>query len=93
MHSGTLKSFVPIRHAPINQMSLDNDSLIKIDFLLNFCILHCILICRSTNEDGRSSGFLSWDNFYPGTYKMFFNTGAYFAKTNTQSFYPFVEVT
>jgi 5-hydroxyisourate hydrolase-like protein (transthyretin family) len=30
-----------------------------------------------TNLDGRASGFLSWENFTPGTYKMHFATGQY----------------
>ena len=33
---------------------------------------------RLTNEDGRASAFLSWEQFNPGTYKMHFATGQYF---------------
>ena len=47
---------------------------------------------RLTNLDGRSSGFLSWRQFLPGVYKMFFNTGAYFTQTGIKTFYPFAEV-
>jgi len=47
---------------------------------------------KLTNQDGRASAFVSWEDFHPGTYKMFFNTGDYFAKSNTTAFYPFVEV-
>ena len=32
---------------------------------------------RRTNEDGRAQGFLTWESFYPGTYKLHFNTGSY----------------
>jgi len=47
---------------------------------------------KLSNEDGRASAFLSWENFHPGTYKLHFNTGEYYAKTNTSTFYPFAEV-
>lgn len=33
---------------------------------------------RLTNEDGRASAFLTWEQFTPGTYKMHFATGQYF---------------
>jgi 5-hydroxyisourate hydrolase len=36
------------------------------------------LATHETNMDGRASGFLSWDHFTPGTYKMHFATGQYF---------------
>ncbi|XP_072171266.1 5-hydroxyisourate hydrolase-like [Diadema setosum] len=45
-----------------------------------------------TNSDGRCPGLLKQDQFLPGIYKMFFDTGAYFKNTNTKGFYPFVEV-
>merc|ERR1719412_1106290 len=47
---------------------------------------------RVTNEDGRASNFLSWEDFKPGTYKMHFATGQYFKEKNTETFYPFAEV-
>lgn len=47
---------------------------------------------KLTNEDGRASGFLSWEDFHVGTYKMHFATGSYFSCTGRQSFYPFAEV-
>jgi len=47
---------------------------------------------KRTNEDGRAQGFLTWESFYPGTYKLHFNTGEYYSKTNTSTFYPFAEV-
>ena len=51
-----------------------------------------IVIGRVTNEDGRASNFLSWEDFKPGTYKMHFATGQYFKEKNTETFYPFAEV-
>ena len=33
---------------------------------------------RLTNEDGRATAFLTWEQFTPGTYKMHFATGQYF---------------
>jgi len=47
---------------------------------------------RVTNDDGRASNFLSWEDFKPGTYKMHFATGQYFKGKNTETFYPFAEV-
>jgi len=47
---------------------------------------------RVTNEDGRASNFLSWEQFQPGTYKMHFSTGQYFKERATETFYPFAEV-
>ena len=51
-----------------------------------------ILIVRVTNDDGRASNFISWEDFKPGTYKMHFATGQYFKEKNTETFYPFAEV-
>ena len=48
---------------------------------------------RVTNEDGRASNFLSWDDFKPGTYKMHFATSQYFKEKLTETFYPYAEVT
>merc|ERR1712038_180836 len=47
---------------------------------------------RVTNDDGRASNFISWEDFKPGTYKMHFATGRYFKEKNTETFYPFAEV-
>jgi len=47
---------------------------------------------KETNQDGRASGFISWDQFTPGTYKMHFSTGQYFKKIGKESFYPYAEV-
>jgi len=47
---------------------------------------------RVTNDDGRASNFLSWEDFKPGTYKMHFATGQYFQEKKTETFYPFAEV-
>ena len=51
-----------------------------------------ILIVRVTNDDGRASNFISWEDFKPGTYKMHFATGQYFKEKNIETFYPFAEV-
>lgn len=50
-------------------------------------------ICRVTDSDGRCSTLLD-PSLRPslGIYKMVFETGPYFAISNTQTFYPFVEV-
>jgi len=47
---------------------------------------------RVTNDDGRASNFLSWEEFQPGTYKMHFSTGQYFKDRATETFYPYAEV-
>merc|ERR1712098_781009 len=47
---------------------------------------------RATNDDGRASKFLSWDEFKPGTYKMHFATGEYFKQQKVETFYPYAEV-
>ena len=61
--------------------------------LTNVCWLEMhIVIGRVTNGDGRASNFLSWEDFKPGTYKMHFATGQYFKEKNTETFYPFAEV-
>jgi 5-hydroxyisourate hydrolase len=46
-----------------------------------------------TNDDGRVADLLNKDIVMEtGTYKMKFETAAYFEKQNMQSFYPFVEI-
>jgi len=50
------------------------------------------LQARVTNDDGRASNFLSWEDFRPGTYKMHFATGQYFKEKQTETFYPYAEV-
>lgn len=46
-----------------------------------------------TNEDGRIADLLGKEEtLKPGTYQMFFETGAYFKANNQQNFYPFVPV-
>ncbi len=45
-----------------------------------------------TNEDGRI-GDLGPESLPSGTYRITFDTGAYFAKTNTATFYPEVTIT
>ena len=55
-------------------------------------VLTMIVIIRVTNDDGRASNFLSWEDFRPGTYKMHFATGQYFKEKQTETFYPYAEV-
>jgi 5-hydroxyisourate hydrolase len=46
-----------------------------------------------TNDDGRVADLLNKDIVMEtGTYKMKFETAAYFEKQNMQSFYPFIEI-
>jgi 5-hydroxyisourate hydrolase/2-oxo-4-hydroxy-4-carboxy-5-ureidoimidazoline decarboxylase len=46
-----------------------------------------------TNNDGRIPDLLPQDkNLKPNTYKMVFDTGSYYGKTNTKTFYPTVEI-
>nr|ACO15689.1 transthyretin-like protein R09H10.3 precursor [Caligus clemensi] len=47
---------------------------------------------KVTNQDGRVSGFLDWENFQKGVYKLHFGVKEYFEKTNTETFFPFVEI-
>ena len=47
---------------------------------------------RVTDTDGRASGFLSWSEFLPGTYKLHFSTGQYFRAKQIETFYPYAEV-
>lgn len=47
-----------------------------------------------TNQDGRIPGLVPEGvNLNAGTYRMHFDTGAYFEQQKTPGFYPFVEVT
>ena len=45
-----------------------------------------------TDADGRIADLLAPDALTEGVYRMHFDTGAYFAATNTPNFYPYVEV-
>jgi 5-hydroxyisourate hydrolase/2-oxo-4-hydroxy-4-carboxy-5-ureidoimidazoline decarboxylase len=46
-----------------------------------------------TNNDGRISDLLPQDkNLKPDTYKMVFDTGSYYGRTRTKTFYPNVEI-
>lgn len=45
-----------------------------------------------TNDDGRIVDLLPADGLTPGTYRMHFDTEAYFSAQNQKGFYPFVEV-
>ena len=50
------------------------------------------LLSRQTNNDGRASGFMTWEQFQPGTYKLKFNTKEYFEARDVDTFYPYAEV-
>ena len=46
-----------------------------------------------TNDDGRVAGLLTEDRTLPaGTYRMHFDTAAYFLKLDLDVFYPYVDV-
>ena len=46
-----------------------------------------------TDDDGRVANLLTADSVLPaGTYKLVFDTGAYYAASATPSFYPEVEI-
>lgn len=47
---------------------------------------------RFTNPDGRCPGLLTQEKFLPATYKINFDTSAYFKENNTTGFYPYVDV-
>lgn len=46
----------------------------------------------ATDEDGRLKTLTPPGPIEPGTYRIRFDTGAYFAATGTKGFYPYVEV-
>lgn len=50
------------------------------------------IAAKVTNSDGRAGHFLSQESFTEGTYKMFFDTGAYFKQLAVKGFYPYVEI-
>merc|ERR1719500_2215727 len=50
------------------------------------------VVRKETNEDGRSSGFLTWEEFETITYRMRFETKEYFQKKGQETFYPYAEV-
>jgi 5-hydroxyisourate hydrolase len=47
---------------------------------------------RSTGDDGRVTDLLPATPLAPGTYRLTFATGAYFASSGRATFYPRVEV-
>ena len=51
-----------------------------------------IIWFRTTNDDGRMGDFIECEEFSKGIFKMVFNTKPYFTKSNTTTFYPYVEV-
>lgn len=46
-----------------------------------------------TDRDGRCPQLLNDGKLTPGTYRLHFETGAYFAARKTETLYPFVEIT
>ena len=57
-----------------------------------FFIFWDTILSRQTNNDGRASGFMSWKQFQPGTYKLKFNVKEYFEARDMDTFYPYAEV-
>ncbi|XP_026167154.1 5-hydroxyisourate hydrolase-like [Mastacembelus armatus] len=51
-----------------------------------------MLSVGTTNNDGRCPGLISQEALIPGTYKLRFETGSYWAGLGQTSFYPYVEV-
>lgn len=47
---------------------------------------------KKTDTNGRISDFLPSENANSGIFKLIYYTRDYFSKSNTESFYPFVEV-
>ena len=47
---------------------------------------------KNTDANGRIGDFLPSEKNNLGTYKLTFYTSDYFKKSNTESFYPFIEV-
>lgn len=50
------------------------------------------IVDAATDADGRVGALVPRGAGEPGTYKIRFDTGAYFATTGTVGFYPYVEV-
>lgn len=46
----------------------------------------------TTNHDGRLADLLPPSPLEPGTYRLVFDTGAYFSTLKAQGFYPYVEI-
>jgi len=45
-----------------------------------------------TDADGRVGDLLAPGTLSPGTYRMFFDTGAYWSSKGSAGFYPYVEI-
>ena len=52
----------------------------------------CYYFFRETNDDGRASAFLTWEQFQPVIYRMRFEIKEYFQAKNIDTFYPYAEV-
>ena len=47
---------------------------------------------QKANQDGRASGFLTWQQIQPMIYRMRFGIQDYFGAKNIETFYPYAEV-
>jgi len=52
----------------------------------------CEMAAKTTDDDGRASGFTTADQFVPGVYKLHFETADYYKLKNEDTFYPYVEI-
>lgn len=50
------------------------------------------VVRKETNQDGRASAFLSWEQFEATTYRMRFDTKDYFHGKGQDTFYPYADV-
>ncbi|KAK2162887.1 hypothetical protein LSH36_90g07058 [Paralvinella palmiformis] len=69
----------PARNVPISLYRRQNDG------------WH-LLANGATNNDGRCPGLLTQQQFTQGTYKLYFDTGAYYNMLDEKGFFPYVEV-
>ena len=66
--------------------------LVRLDRLDPEAAVWSTLAEGSTDSDGRVSDLLSPGSLSPGTYRMFFDTGAYWVASGSEGFYPYVEI-
>ena len=52
-----------------------------------------LISAAQTDQDGRCGQLLIDTALTAGTYRLHFDTGAYFAASNIETLYPFVEIT
>ena len=65
---------------------------IKLEKLQNDNVSWTIVDQKTTDSAGRVGNFLPADKSNPGIYRLTFLTQDYFKESNTESFYPFIEV-